>query len=70
MHREISSFVSDYLAHHHSQTASAFQMLDCTFGGGGHSIKLLQENKELRVLGVDLDSRILEQCRERYAELI
>ena len=45
-------------------------MLDCTFGGGGHSIKLIEENKELRVLGVDLDSRVLDQCKEKYTDLI
>jgi len=43
-------------------------MLDCAFGGGNHSIPLLRQHKNLRVLGVDLDSKVLEQCRDQYEE--
>ena len=43
MYREVQSFVSDYLQHratkddHHT-----YQMVDCTFGGGNHSVPLLR----------------------------
>ncbi len=45
-------------------------MLDCTFGGGNHSYKLLQAHPNLKVLGLDLDSRVMEKCREQYSQLI
>ena len=45
-------------------------MLDCTFGGGNHSVGLLKRHKNLRVLGVDMDSKVLGQCRESYSDLI
>jgi len=35
-------------------------MFDGTFGGGGHSIRLLEEHKSLKVLGTDLDSSSLD----------
>ena len=59
---------------HYRDQKKSFQMLDGTFGGGGHSIKLLKEaadlNHNLKVLGTDLDLPILEKCRQEYAELI
>ena len=35
-------------------------MFDGTFGGGNHSIKLLNENKKLKILGTDMDFYVLE----------
>ena len=45
-------------------------MLDCTFGGGNHSVGLLRRHKNLRILGVDMDSKVMNQCKEKYADLI
>lgn len=46
-------------------------MVDCTFGGGGHSVKLLNEHpKNLRILGTDLDSSMIEHCSLEYTDLI
>lgn len=39
MYREIQSFVADYMTH---KDKSSYQLLDCTFGGGNHSIGLLR----------------------------
>lgn len=35
-------------------------MLDGTFGGGNHSVPLLDKYHNLRVLGTDLDSKTLD----------
>ena len=46
-------------------------MADCTFGGGGHSIKLLEENpSNLKILGTDLDPVMIENCSLEYSDLI
>ena len=45
-------------------------MFDGTFGGGGHSVRLLQEHQNLKVLGTDLDYGLVEQCRHEYAKPI
>jgi len=45
-------------------------MADCTFGGGNHSVPLLLKHNRLKVLGIDLDSKTLDLCREEYATLI
>jgi 16S rRNA C1402 N4-methylase RsmH len=37
-------------------------MVDGTFGCGGHSIPLLLEHKNLKVLGTDLDYKVLKVC--------
>jgi 16S rRNA C1402 N4-methylase RsmH len=35
-------------------------MVDCTFGGGGHSIKLLNKHPlNLRILGIDIDQNVI-----------
>lgn len=45
-------------------------MLDGTFGGGNHSVPLLDKYPALRVLGTDLDPKTLDQCKEHYKEKI
>jgi len=45
-------------------------MFDGTFGGGNHSIRLLEQNKNLKVLGTDLDYQIMEQCKAEYNHFI
>jgi 16S rRNA (cytosine1402-N4)-methyltransferase len=67
LYREVHNFVNEYI-NHNADEKPQFQMLDCTFGGGNHSIPLLRQHKNLRVLGVDLDSKVLEQCRDQYEE--
>jgi 16S rRNA C1402 N4-methylase RsmH len=45
-------------------------MFDGTFGGGGHSIRLLNAHKTLKILGTDMDYHVLEQCKLEYIKLI
>ncbi len=45
-------------------------MVDGTFGGGNHSVPLLTQHQNLRVLGTDLDSKVLDCCRQEYSALI
>jgi 16S rRNA (cytosine1402-N4)-methyltransferase len=73
MYREIFSFTEDFVAHldRNQETQKiTYQMLDCTFGGGGHSIGLLKRLPNLRILGLDLDTKVLNQCREHYSPYI
>jgi 16S rRNA C1402 N4-methylase RsmH len=67
--REVKKLVSEYLAMVEDTKAQP-QMFDGTFGGGGHSIQLLNQHKKLKVLGTDMDYHVLAQCREQYAKLI
>ena len=46
-------------------------MVDCTFGGGGHSIGLLKQHpRNLKILGTDLDYGVVQQCTYEYDEYI
>ena len=54
LHREVSQLVSEYIDLVSDEIKSP-QMFDGTFGGGGHSIQLLNEHKNLKILGTDLD---------------
>ena len=45
-------------------------MADCTFGGGGHSIQLLNDQPKLKILGCDLDPNMIEHCSLEYKDLI
>ena len=46
-------------------------MVDCTFGGGGHSIKLINQNPlNLRILGIDLDQIVINQSKINFENLI
>ena len=40
-------------------------MIDATVGEGGHSYAFLSQYPELKVIGIDADSKILETARER-----
>lgn len=48
----------------------SLQMFDGTFGGGNHTVPLLQEHKSLRALGTDLDEQVMNQCKLEYADFI
>jgi 16S rRNA C1402 N4-methylase RsmH len=73
-YREISGFVEDFLAHLEDKSIEdkrVWQLVDGTFGGGGHSVGLLRKHPDnLRVLGIDLDTKVLDRCRQEYGELI
>ena len=66
LHREVQTIVREFIG---NKDGSA-QMLDGTFGGGGHSGPLLREHRGLKVLGLDLDQKVLVAGREHYAEYI
>lgn len=42
-------------------------LIDCTLGGAGHSEPLLQEHRDLRLIGIDRDSEALEASRHRLS---
>jgi 16S rRNA (cytosine1402-N4)-methyltransferase len=43
--------------------------IDCTLGGGGHTIALLQAAKyPIRIYGVDMDNEALDKAKERLAD--
>ena len=69
LYREVSQLVSEYIAQEEDNKPQ-LQMFDGTFGGGGHSIRLLERHNNLKILGTDLDEPILEQCKYEYADLI
>ena len=54
MHREVSQLVREFVLEV-EDTKPSLQMFDGTFGGGNHTVPLLQEHKSLRALGTDLD---------------
>ena len=41
-------------------------MLDLTFGLGGHSLRMLKEDDDLEVVGIELDKRILDYFHKEY----
>ena len=59
MHREVSQLVTEY-AERMEDVKPQLQMFDATFGGGGHSVPLLQQHQNLKVLGTDLDENLLD----------
>ena len=69
LHREVSQLVAEYLELVEDSKPQV-QMFDGTFGGGGHSAKLLEQHPNLKILGTDLDYSLLEQCRHEYAHFI
>lgn len=69
LHREVTSLVDKYIANT-QEDKDYYQMADCTFGGGNHSVPLLNKYANLRVLGVDLDEQVLEACQDNYKDLI
>ncbi len=42
-------------------------MVDCTLGEGGHTSLFLQKYPNLKVIGLDRDSRIMEKAKNRMA---
>ena len=72
MYREVNGLVNDFLTHMKSvhDDERTYQMVDGTFGGGNHSLDILKTNENLRVLGVDLDSKVLDKCKKEYSGLI
>lgn len=69
MHREVSQLVAEY-AMRMEDAKPQLQMFDGTFGGGGHSVPLLKNHSNLKVLGTDLDERLLDSCRVEYADMV
>ncbi len=44
--------------------------IDCTFGEGGHTIEILKRNgPKGKVLGIEIDKKLFEICKERFKEL-
>lgn len=45
-------------------------MVDCTFGGGNHSIPLLEKHPDLRILGLDWDESMITNAQKNFQSLI
>lgn len=45
-------------------------MFDGTFGGGGHSVPILEAHGNIKIFGTDLDENLLDQCKSEYSHLI
>ena len=70
MHNEVSLMVTEFISHYQNEKPQ-FQMADCTFGGGGHSVNLLRQHpSNLKILGCDVDYDIIEHCSYEYSDLI
>lgn len=41
------------------------RIVDCTIGLGGHSLALLEQNRELKILGIDQDNEAIEIARKK-----
>ncbi|OQA84565.1 MAG: Ribosomal RNA small subunit methyltransferase H [Lentisphaerae bacterium ADurb.Bin242] len=49
------------------RTSGRFRMIDCTLGRGGHSARVLRQNPEARLLGLDRDPEAIARSRENLA---
>ena len=59
MYREVQQLVREFVLEV-EDAKSSLQMFDGTFGGGNHTVPLLEEHKSLKALGTDLDVQILD----------
>lgn len=41
-------------------------VLDCTFGGGGHSLEILSRYPNIRVVAIDQDNAVWEKAKEKF----
>ena len=55
--------VCDYLPQH------ATLIVDCTLGHGGHAIALLSIAQEAKLIGFDIDDKMMEKAKERIENL-
>ena len=60
LHREINDLVSEYILTVEDFKGPSVMLFDGTFGGGNHSIPLLEAHKGLKILGTDLDKETLD----------
>jgi 16S rRNA (cytosine1402-N4)-methyltransferase len=54
----------------HDGSETALYYVDCTLGGGGHTLHLLQAEPRAHVLGLDLDAEAIAHVRQRASELL
>jgi 16S rRNA (cytosine1402-N4)-methyltransferase len=41
-------------------------VLDCTFGGGGHSLEILQKYPDVKIIALDQDKSVFEKAKEKF----
>ena len=63
--QHISVMVNEVKEYLNAATAGLY--LDCTLGGGGHSMAILQANPESRVIAIDRDERALARAADLFA---
>ncbi|HPG91866.1 MAG TPA: 16S rRNA (cytosine(1402)-N(4))-methyltransferase RsmH [Clostridia bacterium] len=44
--------------------------VDCTLGGGGHSLEILKRLKNGRLIGIDKDGEALSHCEKKFSEYL
>lgn len=52
-----------------TNTKEEFWMIDCTFGGGGHSILFLNTFKNLKIIAIDQDEDAIQNGKSKFEEL-
>jgi 16S rRNA C1402 N4-methylase RsmH len=70
LHREVSSMVNEFISSVEDSKGQHLLMFDGTFGGGNHSVQLLEEHRPLKVLGTDLDKTVVDQCKLEYEKYV
>ncbi len=63
-----ASVLSAEVLHYLGMDEAEHLLIDATVGEGGHSYAFLERFPNLRVIGLDADSRILGRARERLAQ--
>jgi 16S rRNA (cytosine1402-N4)-methyltransferase len=46
-----------------------FLVLDCTFGGGGHSLEILKKYPEVKIIAIDQDKSAWEKAKSKFKGL-
>ncbi|MGE4232582.1 MAG: 16S rRNA (cytosine(1402)-N(4))-methyltransferase RsmH [Bacteriovoracia bacterium] len=69
MTKHISVFLDEVLSVFASLKGSK-RVLDATFGGGGHSVALLEAYPDIKIVGCDQDERSLHRAKEKYADFL
>ncbi len=44
-------------------------VLDCTFGGGGHSLQILKKYPDVKIIAIDQDKSVFEKAKSKFKGL-
>jgi len=51
------------------QNNSKSLVLDCTFGGGGHSLQILKKYPDVKIIAIDQDKSVFEKAKSKFKGL-